>query len=100
MVSLYNRASAPQARILRIIEGAVKSASDAHPGIKVKERHRRSIAKRAAGMVTAQWPELLSATRRSGDVCENVVPIERRAGNSLRTPAAKALGTFYLARAA
>lgn len=63
MTSLYNRASPPQAHVLRIVEGAIKNAAHAHEEIKVSPRHRRSIAKRAAGTLTAQWPEVLAATR-------------------------------------
>lgn len=61
MASLYKRASPAQRRILRIIEGAVKNACDAHPNQKFSERFARSIAKRAAGTISAQWPELLAA---------------------------------------
>lgn len=61
MSSLYNRATPSQARILRIVEGAVKNATDAHPGLKISPQHRRSIAKRAAGTLTAQWPDVLAA---------------------------------------
>lgn len=68
MTSLYNRASPPQARVLRIIEGAIKNAADAHDEIRVSPRHRRSIAKRAAGTLTAQWPDVLAASRRSGSL--------------------------------
>lgn len=67
MTSLYRRATPAQGAILRIIEGATKNAADAHPEIKVSARHRRSIAKRAAGTLSAQWPEVLAANRRSGE---------------------------------
>ncbi len=61
MASLYNRASPQQNRVLRIIEGAIRNATHAHPEIEIGPRHRRSIAKRAAGTLTAQWPEVLAA---------------------------------------
>lgn len=61
MASLYKRATPSQAYILRAVEGAVKNAQDAHPEIQISQRHRRSIAKRAAGTLTAQWPEVLAA---------------------------------------
>jgi hypothetical protein len=64
MTSLYNRASPSQARILRIIEGAVKNAAYAHPEYDVPKRFARSIAKRATGTLTAQWPEVLAAKNR------------------------------------
>ena len=60
MTSLYKRATPSQARILRIIEGAVKNAADAHPTIEVPPRFARSVAKRAAGTLSAQWPEVLA----------------------------------------
>lgn len=66
MASLYRRANPAQARVLRIVEGAVKNASDAHPELKISPQHRRSIAKRAAGTLTAQWPDVLAA-RGSSD---------------------------------
>ena len=61
MSSLYKRATPPQARILRIVEGAVKNAADAHPNYGIDRRFCRSVAKRAAGTLTAQWPEVLAA---------------------------------------
>lgn len=67
MSSLYNRATPSQARILRAVEGAVKNASDAHPELKISPHHRRSIAKRAAGTLTAQWPDVLAASRGSSE---------------------------------
>lgn len=60
MSSLYKRANARQRRILRIVEGAVKNASHAHPELNVSDRTARSIAKRAAGTLTAQWPDVLA----------------------------------------
>lgn len=66
MSSLYKRATPSQARILRIVEGAVKNAADAHPDqIELSPRFRRSIAKRAAGTLTACWPEVLAAAVQS-----------------------------------
>ncbi len=67
MTSLYNRATPSQARILRIVEGAVKNTTDAHPDIKISPRHRRSIAKRAAGTLTACWPDVLAAGLQSSE---------------------------------
>lgn len=60
MVSLYKRASPYQRRVLRIIEGAVKSAADAHC-TNLPHRFARSVAKRATGTLTAQWAEVLAA---------------------------------------
>lgn len=60
MASLYKRATPSQQRILRIVEGAVKNAADGH-GLTWPHNFARSIAKRAAGTLTAQWPEVLAA---------------------------------------
>lgn len=70
MTSLYRRASLPQAMVLRIIEGAVKNAQHAHPELQISPRHRRSIAKRATGTLSACWPAVLALpkakARRTG----------------------------------
>lgn len=62
MTTLYKRATPSQARILRAVEGAIKNAHDAH-GREFDRRFARSIAKRAAGTLTAQWPEVLAAKK-------------------------------------
>lgn len=71
MASLYKRATPSQRRILRAVEGAIKNAAHAHPEIQISPPHRRSIAKRAAGTLTAQWPDVLAArvgaSSESGD---------------------------------
>lgn len=67
MTSLYKRATPSQARILRAVEGAVKNVSDHHPDFKYNPRLARSIAKRAAGTLTAQWPDVLAAVTRPSD---------------------------------
>lgn len=61
MSSLYTRATPSQARILRAVEGAVKNAADAHPEYRIDRRFCKSVAKRAAGTLTAQWPDVLAA---------------------------------------
>jgi hypothetical protein len=81
MVTLYKRATPAQARILRIVEGAVKNAADAHPELKISPHYRRSIAKRAAGTLTAQWPDVLAAKRslsESGDARTPMQPRRRQ----------------------
>jgi hypothetical protein len=60
MASLYKRASERQRRILRMVEGAVKNAADHHPDMTYSPRMARSIAKRAAGTISAAWPGLLA----------------------------------------
>lgn len=64
MTTLYNRATPAQARMLRIIEGAIRNARHAHPDLKVSERHARSIAKRAAGTLSSQWGGVLAERGR------------------------------------
>ena len=64
MASLYKRASASQALILRIVEGACKNVCDIHPELEIPPKFRRSIAKRAAGTISAQWSELLARGRQ------------------------------------
>lgn len=63
MASLYKRATPPQARMLRIVEGAIRDAQQIHPDIVATERHRRSIAKRAVGTLSSQWADVLAETR-------------------------------------
>lgn len=67
MTSLYKRANARQVLVLRIVEGAVRNALHAHPGQQVSERFPRSVAKRAAGTLTAQWAEVLATPFGSSD---------------------------------
>lgn len=59
MASLYKRATLRQARTLRIIAGAVKNAADAH-AVALPRSFARSVAKRATGTLTAQWPDVLA----------------------------------------
>jgi hypothetical protein len=68
MATLYKRATPSQARVLRIVAGAVKNAAHAHPGVVVTDRFARSVAKRAAGTLTAQWPDVLAAGQPSDKV--------------------------------
>lgn len=80
MASLYNRATPSQRRILRVIKGAVKNAADAHPQYRVSDRFARSVAKRAAGTLTAQWPDVLAAR----------MPSERATSKPVKAGPAKA----------
>lgn len=61
MTSLYKRATPSQARILRAVEGAVKNAAHAHTCDTLPRNFARSVAKRAAGTLAAQWPDVLAA---------------------------------------
>ena len=60
LTSLYNRATPSQSRILRAVEGAIKNTCHAHPDLKISARDARSISKRAAGTLSAQWADVLS----------------------------------------
>lgn len=61
MTSIVRRATPSQKRIMRAVSGAVKNALDAHPGCVVPKWLANSVAKRAAGTLTAGWPEVLAA---------------------------------------
>lgn len=67
MTSLYKRASIRQRRVLRIIEGAVRNAAHAHPECNLLPTFARSVAKRATGTLTAQWPDVLALPREASD---------------------------------
>jgi hypothetical protein len=75
VTSLYKRATPSQAYILRVVEGAIKNATDAHPDLIVSAKYRRSIAKRAAGTLSAQWADVLAAKpSESGGVTDTIAP--------------------------
>ena len=63
MASLYKRANPMQARMIRIVEGAVKNAFDAHPEVEDKNKFARSVAKRAVGTLTSQLGDVLALDR-------------------------------------
>jgi len=87
MATLYNRAGPSQRRILRIVEGAVKNACDAHGFRGAPHNFARSVAKRAAGTLSAQWPEVLAAEMPSDRAkAENLRP----ASPSFANPAKRA----------
>ena len=46
---------------MRAVAGAVKNALDAHPGWRAPKWLANSVAKRAAGTLTAGWPDVLAA---------------------------------------
>ena len=66
MTTFAARASPSQARILRIVEGAVLNTADAHR-IPRDKRLARSIAKRAAGTLTSQWTSASAADARPSE---------------------------------
>lgn len=73
MATLWNRATPSQYRMLRAIAGAVRNAAHAHQ-IEMPKSFARSVAKRATGTLTAQWPDVLAATvnRRQKGLRESV----------------------------
>src|SRR6185437_4082726 len=61
MSTLWKRASPREAKVLRIISGAVLNTNDAHPGkYKVDANFARGVAKRAVGTLSSQWPGVLA----------------------------------------
>lgn len=60
MATLINRATPRQVRVYRIVRGAVRNAAAAHPKWPFDDRLAGSIAKRAAGTLTAAWPDVLA----------------------------------------
>ena len=84
MASLYKRATPAQHLVLRMVEGAVKNAFDVHPqGSCSVEYLARSIAKRAAGTLTAGWPDVLARAQAGSDGLANTVPSARPAASDL-----------------
>lgn len=63
MATLWNRATPSQYRMLRAIAGAVRNTAHAHQ-VEVPKSFARSVAKRATGTLTAQWPDVLAATAK------------------------------------
>jgi hypothetical protein len=83
MATLYKRATPQQVRILRIVEGAVRNALDAHPDVAFPDNFARSVAKRAAGTLTAQWRVVLAAHTPSDDGSEKILGISDLTGAQL-----------------
>jgi hypothetical protein len=82
--TLWKRASPREAKVLRIICGAVLNTSDAHPGkYKIDARFARGVAKRAVGTLSAQWADVLAVelSRPSRAASGNLV-IGSRAGDT------------------
>ena len=59
MSTLWKRATARQYRVLKIVRGAVLNAAHAHAE-PISHSFANSVAKRAAGTLTAQWPDVLA----------------------------------------
>lgn len=56
-----------QLRIFKAVAGAVRNAAESHPSWNIDRRFEHSIAKRAAGTLTAGWPDVLAARSVSSD---------------------------------
>lgn len=89
MASLYKRATPAQARMLRIVAGAVMNAAHAHPEVIIPESFARSVAKRAAGTLTAQWPEVLAANCTLSESGGRQITNDLARGADLLKPSAK-----------
>lgn len=63
MATLWSRATPSQYRMLRAIAGAIRNAAHAHH-VPMPKNFARSVAKRATGTLTAQWPDVLAATSK------------------------------------
>lgn len=70
MTSIARRATPAQAMIMKMVKGAVVNAMDSHPGWPCDPRLATSIAKRAAGTLTAQWPDVLAAEKRPSETAD------------------------------
>src|ERR1700761_6582133 len=73
MATLWKRATPSQYMMLRIIAGAVLNVQD-HHGMVREQRFARSVAKRAVGTLTAQWPDVLAASNRQIGGRDRLVP--------------------------
>lgn len=67
MATLSKRATPVQQKMLRIVEGAVKNALDAHPEIVAPETFARSVAKRAVGTLSAVFADVLAASPKPSE---------------------------------
>lgn len=67
VTSIVNRATPAQARLYRIVDGACRDAVAKHPTWDFDRRLANSIAKRAAGTLSGQWPGVLALARSAPD---------------------------------
>lgn len=84
-------------RVFRAVEGAVLNAAHGHPGWKLSSTMARSIAKRAAGTLTAEWPEVLADRQLPSEKAHDPGagghwPPRRRVTNPSRAGARSATG--------
>ena len=66
------RISEAHVRIFRAVEGAVINTAHGHPRWRLTPEMARSIAKRATGTLTAQWPEVLAAQMQPSERADGV----------------------------
>ena len=73
---------------MQAVRGAVVNAADAHPTWKIDRRFVHSVAKRAAGTLTAEWPDVLAArlARRQKRLVEVVKNRQPRRGVASAAP--------------
>jgi hypothetical protein len=62
MTTLSKRSTPSQAKVFRIIEGAIYDAINGHPNWIIDKRFIKSVSKRAVGTLTSQWPEVLATS--------------------------------------
>lgn len=70
-------------RVARAVSGAVRNAMHAHRGWKIDPRFAASIAKRAAGTLTAPKPDVLAARSASSDQAVGIASSAERPCASL-----------------
>lgn len=88
MPTLSKRATLNQRKLLRVIEGSCKNASDAHPDRAISKSMARSVAKRAVGTISALMPDLLVAARTpsSNGVPVGLCPASQHFGHTKPCP--------------
>jgi hypothetical protein len=94
MPSLYRAATRFGAALLRICEGSARAAFHDHPewSIPTPEKTARSIAKRAAGTIAAEWSRLSAVAAKAATVAQPAgasVDPAGDAGGALSPPPAR-----------
>lgn len=82
---------------MKAVRGAVKNTADAHPEWRIDRRFAGSVAKRAAGTLTAEWPEVLAArlARRQERVAAGAVRRRPRRVGVLPRPSSHPLKSLW-----
>jgi hypothetical protein len=84
MTTLSNRLTPRQAMVMRMIEGSIRDAVNAHPDWNFDPRFVKSIAKRATGTLTSQWGDVLALSARKSEALPGLAS---EAGGSQRLAA-------------